>query len=86
MHVHQLATLMILLNFISLRAITVYMENSLQFEISLRSIWSRWDLYRSEFHSAQSHVKADNEVTSDLSEILSRIEVSNRFKFTSGLM
>ena len=31
-----LATLMILRNFISLRAFTVYMENSLRFEISLR--------------------------------------------------
>ena len=37
-HAHQLATLMILRNFISLRAFTVYMENSLRFEISLRSI------------------------------------------------
>ena len=51
---------MILGNFISLRAFTVYMENSLQFEILLRS----------EFHYARSHVNADNEVTSHRSEIL----------------
>ena len=41
---------------------------------------------RSEFHSARSHVNADNEVTSHRSEILSRSEISNRFEFTSGLM
>ena len=72
---------MILRNFISLRAFTVYMENSLWFEISLRS-----NLHRSEFHYAQSHVNADNEVTSHRSEILLRSEISNRFEFTSGLM
>ena len=36
-HAHYLATLMTLRKFISLRAFTVYMENSLRFEISLRS-------------------------------------------------
>ena len=55
---------MILRNFISLRAFTVYMENSLRFEISFRSIWPEWNLHRSEFHYARSHVSADNEVTS----------------------
>ena len=76
---------MILRNFISLRAFTVYMENSLWFEISLRSIWPKWNLHRSEFHSAQSHVNADNEVTSYQSEILSwsESEVSNRVHFGS---
>ena len=68
---------MILRNFISLRAFTVYMENSLRFENSL---------HRSEFHSPQSHVNADNEVTSHRSEILPQSEISNRFEFTSGLM
>ena len=34
---HELALLMILRNIVSLRAFTVYMENSLRFEISLRS-------------------------------------------------
>ena len=63
---------MILCNFISLRAFTVYMENSLLFEISLRSIWPKWNLHRSEFHYARSHVNADNEVTSHWSEILPR--------------
>ena len=77
---------MILRNFISLRAFTVYMENSLRFEISLRSIWPKWNLHRSEFHYAQSHVNADNEVTSHRSEILTHSEISNRFEFTSGLM
>ena len=77
---------MILGNFISLRAFTVYMENSLQFEISLRSIWPKWNLHRSEFHYARSHVNADNEVTSHQSEILSRSEISNQFEFTSGRM
>ena len=35
-HAHWLATLMILCNCISLWAFTVYMENSLRFEISAR--------------------------------------------------
>ena len=55
---------MILRNFISLPAFTVYMENSLRFEISLRSNWPKWNLHRSEFHYTLSHVNADNEVTS----------------------
>ena len=83
-HAHYLATLMTLRKFISLRAFTVYMENSLRFEISLRSIWPKWNLHRSEFHYARSHVSADNEVTSHRSEILSPSEISNRFD--SGLM
>ena len=72
---------MILRNFISLRAFPVYMENSLRFEI-----WLKWNLHQSEFHYAQSHVNADNEVTLYRSEILPRSEISNRFEFTSGLM
>ena len=72
---------MILRNFISLRAFTVYMENSLRFEI-----WPKWNLHRSEFHYAQSHVNADNEVISHRSEILSRSKISNWFEFTLGLM
>ena len=39
-----------------------------------------WNLHRSEFHYARSHLNADNEVTSRRSEIL------NRSEFTSGLM
>ena len=62
------------------------MENSLWFEISLRSIWSKWNLHRSEFHFAWTHVNANNEVTLHQSEILPRSEISNRFEFTSGLM
>ena len=85
-HVDYLATLMILRNFISLQAFTLYMENSLWFEISLRSFWAKWNLHWSEFHYARSHVNADNEVTSHQSEILPQSEISNRFEFTSGLM
>ena len=77
---------MILRNFISLRAFTVYMEKSLGFDISLRSNWPKWDLHRSEFHYAQSHVNADNDVTSHRSKILPRSEISNQFEFTSDLM
>ena len=77
---------MILRNFVSLQAFTVYMENSLRFEISLRSIWPKWNLHQSEFHYTQSHVNADNEVTSHQREISPRSEISNRFEFTSCLM
>ena len=77
---------MILRNFISLRAFAVYMENSLQFEISLRSNWTQWNSHWSEFHYVRSHVNADNEVTSHRSEILPQNEISNRLEFTSGLM
>ena len=77
---------MIQYNFISLKVFTVYMEISLQFEISIRSIWPKWILHRSQFHSAWSHVTADNEVTSHRNEILSQSEISNRFQFTSGFM
>ena len=77
---------MILHDFISLCAFTVYMENSLQFEILLWSIWPKWNLNRHEYHYAQSHVNADNEVPSHQSEILLRSEISDRFEFTSGLM
>ena len=77
---------MILRNFISLRAFTVYMESSLGFEISLRAIWPKWNLHRNKFHYVRSHVNADNEVTSHRIEILPRSEISNRFELTSGLM
>ena len=59
---------MILRNFVSLRAFTVYMENSLRFEISLRSSLPTWDLHRSEFLFAWIHVNANNEVTLHRSE------------------
>ena len=85
-HAHELLAKMILRNFISLRAVTVYMENSLRFEISLRSIWPKWNLHQSEFHFAWTHVNANNEVTLHRSEIFTRSEISNRFEFTSGLM
>ena len=61
---------MILRNFISLQAFTLYMENLLRFEISLRSIWPKWNLHGSDFHYALSHVNADNEITAHRSEIL----------------
>ena len=85
-HAHYLSTLMILRNFISLRAFTVYMENSLRFEISLRSVWLKWNLHQSELHFARSHVNANNEVTLHRSEISPQSEISNQFEFTSGLM
>ena len=77
---------MILRNFFSLPAFTVYMENSLRHEISIRSIWPKWNLHRSEFHYTWSHVNADNEVTSHRSEILPPSQTSNQFEFTSGIM
>ena len=79
-------TLLILRNFVSLRTLTVYMENSLRYEISLRSNWTKWNLHRSEFHFAWGHVNGDKEVTLYRSEVLPRGEIFNRFEFTSGLM
>ena len=76
---------MILRNFMSLRAFTAYMENSLRFEISLRSIWQKWNLHQSEFHYARIHVNTDK-VTSHRSAILLRSEISSQFEFTLGLM
>ena len=70
---------MILRNFISLRAFTVYMENSLRFEISLRPSWLKWNLHRSEFYFAWTRVNTINEVTLHQSEILFQSEISNRF-------
>ena len=55
------------------------------FQTIARPYWPKWNLHQSEFHYARSHVNADNEVTSNRSEILSRIQISNRFEFTSGL-
>ena len=65
---------------------SIYMENSLRFETSFRSNWPNWNLHRSEFHYARSHVNANNEVTLHQSEILPWSEILNRFEFTSGLM
>ena len=75
---------MILRNFVSLRAFTVYMENSLPFEILFRSNWPKWNLHESEFHFTWGHVNGEKEVTLHRSEILPRSEISNRF--TSCLM
>ena len=69
-----------------MRAFTDYMENSLRVEISLRSIWPKWNLYRCEIHFAWTHVNANNEVTLQLRKILPQSEISNRFQFTSGPM
>ena len=85
-HAHYLLTLMILRNFISLRAFAVYMGNSLQFEISLRLNWPKWNLHRSEFHFAWNHVNADNQVALHQSEISRQSEISNRFEFILGLL
>ena len=77
---------MILRNFISLWWFTVYMENSLRFEISLRSNWPKWSLHRSEFHFVWTHVNSNNAVTLDQSEVSPRSEISNWIEFTSDLM
>ena len=74
------------LHFISLQAFTVHMENSLRFEIPLRSTWTKWNLHRKDFHFAWTHVNANNEVTLHRSEILPWSEISNQFELTSGLM
>ena len=62
---------MILPNFISLGVFTVYMENSLRFEISFRS-----NLHRSQFHFTWTHVNENNEVTIHQGEILPQSEIS----------
>ena len=77
---------MILRNFISLRAFTIYMQNSLRFEISLRSNWPKWNLHRSEFHFAWTHVNTNDEVALHQSENLPQSEISDWFEFTPGLM
>ena len=65
-HADCLLTLINLRNFLSLRAFTVYMENSLRLAISL--IFT--NLHRSEFHFARGHVNADKEITLHRGEIL----------------
>ena len=72
-HAHWLLPLMILCNFISLWAFTVYMIMLLRFEISM------WNLHQSEFHFAWSHMNADNEVTLHRVEISPQKEISNQF-------
>ena len=69
-HAHYLLTKMILHNFISLRSFSVYMENPLRFELSLRSNLPKWNLHRSDFHFAWTHVSTNNEVTLHRSENL----------------
>ena len=66
---------MILRNLISLRVFTVYIENSVV-----------WNLHQSEFHFAWSHVNAYNKVTLHQNEILPQREIWKRFEFTLGLM
>ena len=80
-----LLLLLFLRNFISLRAFTVYMKNSLQFEISLQSIGPKWNLHRSEFNFDWSHAKTDKKVTFHQSKILFQSEIWNQFEFTSSL-
>ena len=76
-HAHYLLTKMILRNFISQRAFTVYVENS---------NWPKWNLHRSEFQFAWTHMNVNKKITLHRSEILPGSEILNRFKFTSGLM
>ena len=44
-------------------AVIYCLHGKLTTVISLWSTWPKWNLHRSEFHSARSHVNADNEVT-----------------------
>ena len=90
-HVHYLLTKMILHNFISLQTFTVYMENSLRFEISLQMD----QMDRSEVCSEVSFTLpklmwtltwTSVNVTLHRREVLPRSEISNWFEFTSGLM
>ena len=55
----QLLIKMVLCTFISLQLFTAYMENSLQFEISLPSNSPKWNLHQSEFYFTWTHVKAN---------------------------
>ena len=73
-------------NFVSLRAFTVYMENPLQFEISLQSNWPKWNLLGSKLHFAWTYVNSNNEANLHQSEILPQSEISNQFEFILGLM
>ena len=75
---------MILRNFISLRAFTVYMENSLRFEVSLRILFQI--CIEVSFTPPEVMFNADNEVILHRSEFLPRSEISNRSEFTLGLM
>ena len=77
---------MILCNFISLLAYTVYMENSLRFEVSLWSNRPIWNLHQSEFNFAWGHVNADKQVTLHQIEIIPQSEISKQFEFTLSLM
>ena len=74
------------LKIISLRSFTLYMENSLRFENSLRSKWLNWNSHRSKFPFAWTHVNTNDEEILQLRKILAGNEISDRFEFTSGLM
>ena len=52
--------LMSLSNSIPPRTITVYMENSQQFEMSLRSFWPKWNSTWKETHFTPSHALPKN--------------------------
>ena len=77
---------MILCNFISLLAFTVYMENSLRFEVSLWSNWPVWNLHQSQFNFAWGHVNVDKQVTLHQIEIIPQSEISKQFEFTLSRM
>ena len=85
-YAHYLLTKIILCNFISLQAFTVYMEYLLQLEISIWSNWLKWNLYQNEFHFAWTNKNTNHEVTLYQVEILPWSEISNWFEFTLGLM
>ena len=61
------------------------MESSLLFEISLRSIWKKWNLHWSEFHFSWTNMNANNKLTLHRSESIPRSEISNWSEFSHVL-
>ena len=83
---------MILRNLISLRVFTVYMENSLQFEIFKLTEQTDCQIDRSEicteviFTSPEFMRTLIMKLPYNEVKFYPRSEISNRFEFTSGLM
>ena len=76
---------MIMRNFVSLRAFTVYMKTRCGLKFHFGQFCQGEICTEVSFTTPESHVNADNEVTLHRSEILPQSEISNRFEFTSGL-
>ena len=86
---HKLLTKMILRNFISLKVFIYYLHEKLTAVWKFTSVklievkLTEWNLHRSDFHFAWTHMNTNNEVTSHRSEILPQSEISNRFETRS---